>query len=182
MTLGGLALIAVIFVLLVIVLVVVWQGARSLARLRRRGRAGAGVARVGRSLDRELDLILQRVDAVRRSEIPAAEIIVLVSQAVDDVGEALRLVKSLPVAPERGATRDAFELELLHASRALEVILEACLELEGTTQPERHERAMTRLKWGHMNLHRTHQNLADQARVLDDLRASADSEWRESRI
>jgi hypothetical protein len=182
MSVGGLTLIALVIGAVVVLGLVVWQGARLLARVRRVGRVGSGLARMGRELESELDLVVRRVDAVRREEITAGEIIALVSQAVDEVGEANRTVKSLPVAPERAATRDAFELELLHAARALEAILDACLELEGSTQAERRERALTTLKWGHVNLVRAHTNLAEQVQVLDGLGQAGDSGWRTSRI
>jgi hypothetical protein len=137
---------------------------------------------MGHDLDDRLGLVLRRVEAVRRDDASAGEIIILVSEATDAVTAADRTVKSLAVAPEREATRDAFELELLHAARALEAILDACLELEGSTQTERRDRALKVLKWGHLNLFRARASLADHADVLDELGHEGDSGWRASRI
>lgn len=181
MSLGDLALLFLAGGVVVGAVLAVREGARRLYLLRRRGQSGPRLAHLGGELDRELELVLRRVDAVRRDEAPPADVVALVSRAVDAVAEAERTVKALPVAAERAATRDAFELELIHAARALEAILDACMSLEGSSRVERRTRALTTLKWAHLNLYRARASMAEQAHVLDDAERR-DSGWHASRI
>jgi len=158
------------------------RAARVVARLRRRGRAGDVLASLGRSVDLELDLVLRRVEAVRTEQNAPAEIVTLLSEAADSVTAAGQRAKTLSVPAEAEPLRDAFVAELMHSSGALESLLDACLELEGTTQDERRQRAQASLKWGQLNLIRARQSLAEHAVEAATLASDSNRDWRPSRI
>lgn len=182
MTLGEWILVALGVVVLGIALLVVQRLARILARLRRRGRAGEVLATTGRTVDLELELVLRRVEAVRTEQIAPAEIVTLLSEAADQVGAAGQRAKSLTVPPEAESLRDAFVAELMHSSSALETLLDACLELEGTTQDDRRQRAQASLKWGQLNLIRARQSLVEHSVEAASMARSNGRDWRPSRI
>jgi ElaB/YqjD/DUF883 family membrane-anchored ribosome-binding protein len=182
MTIGELVFVALLIAIVGVSVFVVQRLARSLARLRRRGRAGEVLADTGRSVDLELDLVLRRVEAVRVEQIAPAEIVTLLAEAADTVGAAAHRAKALSVPSEADAVRDAFVAELMHSASALEKLLDACLELEGTTHDERRQRAQASLKWGQLNLIRARQSLVERSIEAATLAGSRNRDWRPSRI
>ena len=182
MTTGELIFVAAAVAILGISIFVIQRSARLLSRLRRRGRAGEVLANLGRSVDLELELVLRRVEAVRTEQIAPAEIVTLLSETVDSVGAAGQRAKSLSVTPGVELLRDAFVAEFMHSSRALESLLDACLELEGTTQDERRQRAQASLKWGQLNLIRARESLVEHSVEAASLARSGNRGWRPSRI
>ena len=182
MTLGELVFVVAAVVALGLAIFVIQRSARLVARLRRRGRAGEVLASTGRAVDLELDHVLRRVEAVRTEQMAPAEIVTLLSEAVDSVGAAASRAKSISVPPEAEELRSAFVAELMHSSRALETLLDACLDLEGTTQDERRQRAQGSLKWGQLNLIRARQSLVEHSVAAASLARNGNGEWRASRI
>jgi hypothetical protein len=166
----------------IVLIFVVRSAARALYRARRRGEFGASLARVERQLEVEVDVVLRRVDGVRRDQLAPGEIIALLSQTVDSFNEAGQTVKAMAVPPEGEALHEAFGVELLRGTRALEAVLDSCLALEGTTQGDRRARATTSLKWGHLNLVRTRDSLAEGALHAEALVGARKAGWRASRI
>ena len=166
----------------IVLILLVRTGARALYRARRRGEFGASLARVERQLEGEIDVVLRRVEAVRGDQLAPGEIIALLSQTVDSFAEAGQTVKALAVPAEGEALREAFGVELVRGTRALEAVLDSCLALEGTTQGDRQTRARTSLKWGHLNLLRTRDSLAEGALDAEAFVGSGKAGWRTSRI
>jgi hypothetical protein len=181
-TVGELVFVAAALIVLGVAIFLVQRSARLVARLRRRGRAGEVLASTGRAVDLELDHVLRRVEAVRTEQMAPAEIVTLLSEAVDSVGTAADRAKSLSVPPEADELRSAFVAELMHASRALETLLDACLDLEGTTHDQRRQRAQGSLKWGQLNLIRARQTLVEHSVAAASLAHNGSGEWRTSRI
>jgi hypothetical protein len=166
----------------IMLIVVVRSAARALYRARRRGEFGASLARVERQLETEIDVVVRRVEGVRKDQLAPGEIIALLSQTVDSFAEADKTVKAMSVPPQGEALRDALGEELLRGTRALEAVLDSCLALEGTTQGDRRARARTSLKWGHLNLVRTRDSLAEGAQQAEALVGAGKAGWRASRI
>jgi hypothetical protein len=181
-TLADVLLIAAGAVGAIVLILLVRVAARALYRARRRGEFGASLARVERQLEVEVDVVLRRVDGVRRDQLAPGEIIALLSQTVDSFNHAGQTVKAMSVPAEGEALREAFGVELLRGTRALESVLDSCLALEGTTKGDRQARARTSLKWGHLNLVRTKDNLAEGAQLAEALVGSRKARWRASRI
>jgi hypothetical protein len=166
----------------IVLILLVRAGARALYRARRRGEFGASLARVERQLETEIDVVVHRVEGVRRDQLAPGEIIALLSQTVDSFNEAGETVKAMSVPPQGEALRDAFGVELLRGTRALEAVLDSCLALEGTTQGDRQARARKSLKWGHLNLVRTRDSLAEGAELAEAFIDPRKAGWRASRI
>jgi hypothetical protein len=70
----------------------------------------------------------------------------------------------------------------MHSSSALETLLDACLELEGTTQDDRRQRAQASLKWGQLNLIRARQSLVEHSVEAASMARGNGRDWRPSRI
>jgi hypothetical protein len=166
----------------IVLILLIRVAARALYRARRRGEFGASLARVERQLEVEVDVVLRRVEGVRRDQLAPGEIIALLSQTVDSFNEAGQTVKAMSVPPEGEALREAFGVELLRGTRALEAVLDSCLALEGTTKGDRQARARTSLKWGHLNLVRTKDSLSEGAQLAEALVGARKAGWRASRI
>ncbi len=177
-----LAVVALAVAGIVVMALAVRRAARALYRARRRGDPAATMAQAGRDLDPQLELVERRVDALRHDQLAPAELIALVSEALDEVAAVSEGVKALQVPPGADAGRDGFSMELLRASRALDSILDACLALEGTTGADRRARAAIVLKWGHLNLMHVRQSLAEQVGQLEEVADARRSRWRTSRI
>ena len=163
-------------------LLAIRRAARVLYRARRRGDFGLALGRIGREVTVELEVVLGRVDAVRRDQLAPAEIVSLLVQTVDTVGSAGQRVKTMAVPSGGAAVHDAVGHELLRASSALEAILDACIALEGTTQGDRVTRARKSLQWGHLNLVRVRESLMGHAAEAEAFATPGKQGWRASRI
>jgi hypothetical protein len=166
----------------IVVLALMRPAARAVHRIRRRRDPASALGRIADGTAVELARVLARVDAVRRDEIAAAEIVALLAQTAEATGRAAERVKEIAVPPGSVALHDEVGHDLVRATSAVETILDACLALEGTTRGDRAAQARKSLQWGQVNLAHIQEELAHHAADAEALDAPDGQGWRASRI
>lgn len=166
------------FVALAIVFVVVLRRAsRALAQTREAERFREAVDDLAGRIDRSLGGVIERVDAVRRHHVAAADIGENVEAASDAVRryaeEAGRLAGPVPA----DEVRANLLAELDRAGRALEMVAHGCALLDLSAGGPRELEAQTAIKRGYLNALHAREAIARHAADLASGRPADEQRW-----
>ncbi len=179
----SLALPIVAFVLLVLVFALVLRRTGRIVSLTRESdRFRRSVEDLSGRIDTSLGGVIDRIDAVRRHQVPPDSINDNLSAARDAVeryeAEAGKLHGPVPADDVRSAL--LFELE--RAGRALEMVAHGCELLATTRSGYRELEAQTAVKRGYLNALHAREAIARHADDLASGRTMTERRWLSSRL
>ena len=166
-----------------------------LRRARRRlpGRPAAdqhpprGIARVGnvprvrrgprRPDRRDLADIIARIDALRRQQIEADEIVAPLDRALESLLAYSEEARGLGGPPIVAAPRAAFAAEIDRADRALQMVEHGASILGSVSSGQRFTEAQTAIKRGYLNVLHARDAIARHAAEIAEARSSEEVHW-----
>jgi hypothetical protein len=174
--------IAAFIALVLIFAVVLRRTGRIVGLTRESDRFRRSVEDLSRRIDTSLGGVIDRIDAVRRHQVPPDSIGDNLSAARDAVEryeeEAGKLHGPVPADDVRAAL--LFELE--RAGRALEMVAHGCELLAATRSGYRELEAQTAVKRGYLNALHAREAIARHAADLASGRTMTERRWLSSRL
>lgn len=157
------------------------RATRALQTTRQIARFQHDASQLGTRLDGVLGLLTERVDRLRRREIPAEELQPHVDSALQELGAGIEEARAIEAPPFLEESRRGLVEEIERAMRAAEMVLHACELMTGPQSRERGPEAQTAVKRGYLNLLHVREALAEHVANLAEARDPAARKWRTSR-
>ena len=179
----GLALPIAAFILLVVAFTLVLRRTGRIVGLSRESdRFRRSVEDLSRRIDTSLGGVIERIDAVRRHQVPPESIADNLAAARDAVEryeqEAAKLHGPVPADD----VREALLFELERAGRALEMVAHGCELLATMRSGYRELEAQTAVKRGYLNALHAREAIARHADDLASGRTMDERRWLSSRL
>lgn len=163
------------------VVVFLRRATRALRTTRQIARFQHDAAQLGARLDAVLDQLGQRVDRLRRREVPADELQPQIEEALRVLEAGAEEARSISAPVFLEESRLGLIEEIERAMRATEMVLHGCELVTGPQSRERDPEAQTAVKRGYLNLLHAREALAEHVANLAEARDPAASKWRTSR-
>lgn len=143
----------IVFALLALLFALVLRRAALLvARMREADSFRAAVTDLATRIDISLGGVVERIDSVRRHQLPSDAIADNLEAATEAVGRYAEEGRALRAPPSARVRRDSIVAELERAGRALEMVVHGAELLSTQPGPARELEAQTSIKRGYLNL------------------------------
>ena len=139
-------------------------------------------ASLGARLDAVLDVIIQRVDAVRRHETDGATIVDDLASAMAALDQGVTDAMDLRAPAPLVRSREGILAEVAHAQRALAMVQHGCEIASGPRARSRSTEAEISIKRGYLNLLHAREALSGHVADLAEARDPAQAAWRTFRV
>jgi hypothetical protein len=139
-------------------------------------------AALGRRLDALLDTTITQVDAVRRHQVAAPDVIGDLHAVMESLERGFDDAQALDAPALQVAHREGIVSEIRHAQRALDMVLHGCELVAGPRARLRTAESQIAIKRGYLNLLHAREALADHIDNLAAARNEAESAWRTFRV
>lgn len=156
--------------------IVLRRAGRLLARTRDADRFRRGVADLAGRIETSLGGVSERIDAVRRHQVTAEEIVANLTAATDAVVRYADEARSFPTAAGLGEVRAGLIDELDRAARALQMVEHGCSILASARVGGRELEAQTAIKRGYLNILHAREAIARHAVTAATYRSAAQRE------
>jgi hypothetical protein len=169
-------------ILLVALVFFVQRASKALATVRRVEGYQRAAADLAARMDGALSSVIVRVDAVRRHQLDAPEIITEVDEALVVMEGFLTEAQAIRAPVELAESQAMIERDLERGLRALEMIGHGALMASGHVGRAAELEAQTSIKRGYLNLLHARDAVVEHATDLAEARDASQRKWRTSRI
>ena len=159
---------------------------RRASRALGRTREVAGFQREASDLARRLDATLaglgERVDAVRRHQLPPEEVEAEVNRGLESLQAYLDQAHAIRTLPELAENQRLIAEDIERGARALEMVAYGCRIAASNAGRRGELEAQTAIKRGYLNLMHARDSVNEHLEDLSQARESGAQKWRTSRI